>query len=143
MPFASNGIYTAPTGATNAQPGQVIRSATWDTIFTDLSSALTLVGQQLWNGPATITTSATLSATSATVIVNAASDVTLTLPSASTVPGFRLIIKTIAAHAVVSSSSNVSPLTATTAGTAILAATIGKWAALQSDSTNWVVIMAN
>ena len=48
MPYAATGIYTPVTGAENAAPGQVIRSATWNSIFTDLSSALTQVGQQTW-----------------------------------------------------------------------------------------------
>lgn len=143
MAYAANGVYTAPTGAINAAPGQVIRSATWDTIFTDIQTALTQVGEQLWNSPVTITASYTVATTVASIIVNAAADVTLTLQAATAVPANRLIIKTLAAHAVVSASSNVSPLTATTPGTAILAATIGKWAQLQSDGTNWVVMMAN
>lgn len=42
MPF--NGItYTPPTGAENAAPGQVVQSAVWDAIFTDISAALTQV----------------------------------------------------------------------------------------------------
>ncbi len=44
MPY-QNGIYTPPTGAENAQPGGVIRSATWNTIFTDMSNALTGIGK--------------------------------------------------------------------------------------------------
>ena len=43
MPFL-NGVYTPPDGAEDAVPGEVIRSATWNTIFTDLSNALTQVG---------------------------------------------------------------------------------------------------
>jgi hypothetical protein len=47
MPFdPSTGIYTPPTGAENAAPGQVIRSAIWNTIFTDIATALTAVGQR-------------------------------------------------------------------------------------------------
>lgn len=43
MPY-SNGVYTPPTGAENASAGTVIRSATWNTIFTDISTALTTLG---------------------------------------------------------------------------------------------------
>lgn len=43
MPF-SNGVYTPPTGAENATAGKVIASATWNSIFTDLSTALTQIG---------------------------------------------------------------------------------------------------
>jgi hypothetical protein len=42
MPFTGN-TYTPPIGAENAAPGQVVQSAVWDSIFTDLSSALTLL----------------------------------------------------------------------------------------------------
>ena len=39
-------MYTPPNGAENAFPGQIIASATWNSIFTDLSTALTFLGQQ-------------------------------------------------------------------------------------------------
>ena len=143
MPYASGGIYTGPTGSTNAVPGQVIRSATWDTINADYATSLTQVGQQLWGSPVTVTSNYTVATTVASIIFNATATATLTLLPATTSPVNNLIIKTITANAVVSASSNVSPLTATAAGTAILAATIGKWARLQSDGTNWVVMMAN
>ncbi len=45
MPFNSQGIYTPPLGAENAAPGVVIRSATWNTIFTDIATALTQLGE--------------------------------------------------------------------------------------------------
>jgi len=40
----SNGVYTPPTGATNASAGQIIRSATWNTVHGDMANALTTVG---------------------------------------------------------------------------------------------------
>lgn len=45
MGFADNGVYTAPAGATNAIPGAVIASATWNSIHTDLQTALTALGR--------------------------------------------------------------------------------------------------
>ena len=48
MPIAANGVYTGPTGSTNATPGQVIRSATWDTINGDVATALTQLAQQVF-----------------------------------------------------------------------------------------------
>jgi hypothetical protein len=45
MPFSGN-LYTPPNGATNAAPGQVLQSAVWDAIFTDLASALTTLMTQ-------------------------------------------------------------------------------------------------
>lgn len=45
MPFLANGTYVPPTGAENAAPGEVIKSSVWNTIFTDISAALTTLGQ--------------------------------------------------------------------------------------------------
>lgn len=68
---------------------------------------------------------------------------TVTLPAAASFPGRILYLNTITANSVVSASSNVIPLGSNTAGTAILAATLGKFAMLQSDGTNWITMMAN
>jgi hypothetical protein len=68
---------------------------------------------------------------------------TITLLAPATYPGKILLIKNITATAVISASANVVPLASGTAGTAILAATAGKFTMLQSDGTNWVVMMAN
>lgn len=143
MGFSSTGVYTGPTGSINAAPGGVIRSATWNTINIDYASALTLVGQQLWNGPKTLTSNYTVLVTDAALIFNATVTATLTMPSPATVIGHMLTVKTVAAQAVVSSATVVAPLTATSPGTAILAATAGKWAQLRSDGANWIVMMAN
>lgn len=77
------------------------------------------------------------------VIANFAGTVTLTLPAAGTFPGRALLVKTIQAQAVVSDASNVVPLAGGAAGTAILAATAGKWATLQSDGSAWQIMAAN
>lgn len=45
MPFDTTGVYTPVTGATTAAAGDIIHSATWNSIFTDLSTALTTVRQ--------------------------------------------------------------------------------------------------
>lgn len=45
MPYSSSGAYTAATGATTAFSGQVIASATWNAIFTDLQTALSAAAQ--------------------------------------------------------------------------------------------------
>ena len=143
MPYGSGGIYTGQSGSTNAVPGQTIRSATWDTINADYATSLTQVGQQLWGSPITVTGNYTVATTVASIICNATVTATLTLLPATTAPANRLIIKTLTANTVVSSASVVAPLTATTPGTAILAGTAGKWAYLQSDGTQWVIMMAN
>lgn len=76
-------------------------------------------------------------------IVNGSASVTATLPSAASYPGRKIRIKTRAAYTVISASSNVKPLDTDTAGTAILAATAGKWAELVSDGSNWVIMAGN
>lgn len=54
MPF-TGGVYTPPLGAENAVPGAVIRSATWNAIFTDIATALTqLAQQQIINPPTAV-----------------------------------------------------------------------------------------
>jgi hypothetical protein len=68
---------------------------------------------------------------------------TVTLPAAASYTGRILYLNTITANSVTSASSNVIPLGSNTAGTAILAATAGKFAMLQSNGTNWITMMAN
>lgn len=77
------------------------------------------------------------------IIFNGAGSLTITLPTASSFSGRILRIKTIAAQTVVSATSNVVPLAGGAAGTAILAATAGKWADLQSDGSNWIIMASN
>jgi len=98
-------------------------------------------GAQL--APITKTSAFTVADTETNIIVNGVASVTVTLPTASTNTGRSITIKTIAAFTVVSASSNVVPLTSATAGTAILAATAGKWATLVSNGTNWVIMAGN
>lgn len=90
-------------------------------------------------------TSATDTITSAdsAFIANRAGTITLTLESAAAVPGRQLPVRTIQAQTVVSASSNVVPLIGGAAGTAILAATAGKWAVLQSDGAAWQIMAGN
>jgi hypothetical protein len=68
---------------------------------------------------------------------------TVTLPTAASFTGRVLYLNNVTAIAVTSASSNVIPLGSNTAGTAILAATAGKFAMIQSDGTNWITMMAN
>lgn len=92
--------------------------------------------------PVTKTASFTLGANENEVICNGSASITVTLPTASLWVGRRVRIKTIAAYTVISASSNVAPIASATAGTAILAATAGKWAVLVSDGTNWITMAA-
>lgn len=94
-------------------------------------------------GPVTKTTNFTMAATETSVICNGAGSITVTLPAAASSTGQWRTLKTIAAQTVVSASSNVVPMAGGAAGTAILAATAGKWVDLQSDGTNWVIMRGN
>lgn len=85
----------------------------------------------------------TVLTTDSYIINNRAGTVTVTLPSASTYSGRQITTSTITANTVVSASSNVVPQAGGAAGTAILAATAGKWARMVSDGTNWVIMESN
>lgn len=93
--------------------------------------------------PITKTAAFTLGSNENEVICNGTASIPATLPAAASWDGRKVRIKTIAAYAVVSASSNVVPLAGGAAGTAILAATAGKWAELVSDGTNWVIMAGN
>lgn len=93
----------------------------------------------------TTLTSYTVGANDVDIIFNAASGpVTVTLPSASANPGRVIRVKNTSYLTVNSASSNVAPIGSTTAGTAILTATAGKWAILKSDGVStWIIMAAN
>jgi len=106
-------------------------------------NGLVVTGNLYRGAPVTKTTSFTLGATENWVICNGAGSITVTLPAAASYTGREIMIKTIAAQTVVSASSNVVPLAGGAAGTAILAATAGKYATLVSDGTNWIIVEGN
>ena len=89
--------------------------------------------------PTTVTTTATSSPVTLTGLSSATSYTVTVTPS------------NISATAASTTSSSFTATTvpqaptigSATAGTAILAATAGKFAYLQSDGTNWIVMMAN
>lgn len=142
MPFATDGVYTPPTGAVSASPGALIQSSVWNAIFTDLSAALTLLGQQNFAEPVTYTgTTGTLLAGPS--IINASGAFIATLPAAAANPSVWLFIKSVASQTITSASSNVIPLAGGAAGTALLSNTAGKWAFLLSDGTDWNIMASN
>jgi hypothetical protein len=105
---------------------------------------LTVAGSFAKSSPITVNTAArSVAVTDSHLINNNAGTLTLTLPAASSFPGREITVRTVLAQAVVSASANVVPLAGGAAGTAILAATAGKWALLVSDGTNWQIQMAN
>lgn len=93
--------------------------------------------------PVTKTAAFTLGSNENEVICNGTASITATLPTAASWAGRKVRVKTIAAYTVVSGSSNVVPLAGGAAGTAILAATAGKWAEMVSDGSNWVIMAGN
>jgi hypothetical protein len=92
--------------------------------------------------PVVKTTSFTIADTENWITCNGTATITVTLPTASAYPGREIMIKTVAAFTVVSASSNVEPINTGTPGTAILAATAGKWVTLVSNGTTWVTVQA-
>lgn len=134
-------------------------AADWESGLTDFSTSTGTGSVVLSNSPtftgAITSTSATLArgyvagtATTYTVLStdthiswSATATTTFTLPTATL--GRELYIRNTTAFAINSASANVLPLTSNTAGTAILAATAGKFAKLVGNGTNWVVMMAN
>lgn len=123
----------------------VVTSATTVTDYDDVREigAMTGGGSNLLVTPVVKTTSFSLAAGEDMLVCNGGGTITITLPVASGYAGRRVRVKTIAAQSVVSVSSDVKPLDSNTPGTAILAATAGKWAELVSDGTYWVVMAGN
>lgn len=95
----TTGVYTAATGATNAAAGDVIRSSTWNSIFTDIQTALTLLGQQLYNQTSVTASPYAPAATDTLALVNVAGAVTVNLPAASGRSGYPITIKDISGNA--------------------------------------------
>lgn len=77
-----------------------------------------------------------------TLAISSSGTFTLTLPTGPQYAGRILNVYTRAANTVVSASGNVIPMTGGPS-TAILAATVGKWATLQCNGTNWEIIANN
>jgi hypothetical protein len=123
-------VYSNVSGA-GTTPSMLVASAT---------GAVTFPFNFGTTAPVTTTISRTMLSTDNSLIFNGAGSLTLTLQAAATYPGRWLYVKTIAAQTVVSAASNVVPRAGGAAGTAILAAAAGNWAALQSDATNWVIM---
>jgi hypothetical protein len=72
----------------------------------------------------------------------AGSACTVTLPAASLWNGRVVVFKNLQAQTLVSASSDVAPIGSASLGTAILPASVGAWATLVSDGTNWVVMQS-
>jgi hypothetical protein len=75
------------------------------------------------------------------IIINKASQATVTLPAAASYPGREIMMKSITANGAISASSNVVPGDSATAGTAMIGTTDGAWGVFVSDGTNWIKMM--
>lgn len=117
----------------------------WVLIGAFASSTLTLDASVLpyVGAPITKTADWTVGAGESRYISNKGSTATVTLPVAASYPGRKIEIKTIQAFTVVSATGNVVPQAGGAAGTAILAATAGKWCVLESDGANWQIMQSN
>jgi hypothetical protein len=111
-------------------------------VFANLST-LTVNGSVAAKSPSTINAASYSVVATDFSLRFTTTNCTLTLPAAASFPGRILQLNTITANSVTSASSNVIPLGSNTAGTAILAATAGKFTQLQSDGTNWITMMSN
>lgn len=72
----------------------------------------------------------------------AGSTCVVTLPNPAAWGGRSVTFKNLQLQTLVSASSNVVPIGSATPGTAILPATVGAWATLVSDGTNWVIMQS-
>lgn len=93
------------------------------------------------SAPVTKTADFTVAATESYLINNkTTTSCVVTLPTASSWSGRALNFTNYQAQTLVSASSNVVARTGGAAGTAILAATVGAWAQIVSDGSNWLTI---
>jgi hypothetical protein len=94
--------------------------------------------------PITVTNDYTISDYDYWIIISkAASTCILTFPAAATWPARIINVKNQQNRTVVSAVSNIVPLNGGAAAAAILDGTVGKWATLVSDGSNWIITQAN
>jgi hypothetical protein len=118
-------------------------SASTINLVNDASGNVAVGGSIASKAPSTINAGTySMLATDSSLIFTTTNN-TLTLLSAASYSGRILYVKNVTANSVTSASSNVVPLGSATAGTAILSASAGKFAMLQSDGTNWIIMLAN
>ena len=143
------GVVSASTATTNWDSGNYWRlyscvtDANTVTSYSDFRELSRYTGYDPYLKPVIKTASFTVGVLEREIICQGTASITVTLPAAASFPGREINLKTIAAFTVVSASANVKPLATNTAGTAILAATAGKWARLKSDGANWVIMAGN
>ena len=140
---------TAPAGTTGTTLGTATERMRIDSAGNVGIGTTTNLSTLTVNGSFASESPSTVNAATYTVVATDGSlrftttNCTVTLPAAASYPGRILYLNTITANSVISAASNVIPLGSNTAGTAILAATLGKFAMIQSDGTNWITMMSN
>lgn len=77
---------------------------------------------------------------SSIIFTNNVGTITIGLPRPWKYVGRWLYVRNAFARAVNSSENNIIPVNSLTPGATILAATAGRWAQLQSDGSNWVIM---
>ena len=136
LPLVSGGA------TTRATPNEIVKAALESSVLG--ATFLATSGYVITKAPTTITaTTYTVNDGDSSLICNPSGALTLTLPAAASFSGRWLHLKNIQNLTVTSASSNVVPINSDVAGTAIIAGTAGKWANLQSNGTNWVIMASN
>jgi len=144
----SNTTYTnlpVGTSLTGTEILAVVQNGSSVRVTTSQVAALgtTIVGPLTLKAPSTIAAATYSQSASDASLIISTTNCTITLLTPSSCSGQILFVKNITNNSLTSASSNVVPLGSATAGTAILSATAGKFAMLQSNGTNWVIMMAN
>jgi len=137
-------FFTTPDGAAGVVERMRIDSAGNVGIGTAANlSRLSVAGPIALQPPSTVNAATYTVAITDSSLRFTTTNNTLTLPAAASFPGRILYLNTITANSVTSAASDVIPLGSNTPGTAILAATAGKFAMLQSNGTSWITMMSN
>lgn len=105
MPFNNAGTYTPAAGATSASPGDIIKSSIWNAIFTDITTALTELGTQLYGNTAVAATPYVPLITDGLILINVAGAAVVNLPTAASRSGYPLRIKDVSGAA---STNNIT-----------------------------------
>jgi hypothetical protein len=119
-----------------------------DTLQTDdslnVGSSLIVNGPLITPVPVTVNAATKTVQTTETSLIFTTTNCTLTLPSGTANIGRWLFVKNVTANSVVSSgATDILPLGSTTPTNVILSATNGRWAWLQYNGTNWIIMAAN
>ena len=135
------------TGNTTIDSGTFILDTTLNTVGIGAptpNTKLSVAGPIALSVPVKVSaTSYTVTTTDASIIFDTTANCNVVMPAAATYPGRILYVKTIAARTINSTSASIKPIDSNTAANNILTNVAGKFAMLQSDGNNWVIMMNN